>query len=265
MEGDTMSKKEPKVALFDLTGCNGCLYTVLNHPSVLKLADSSEIRKFRLASSVDVEGDYDVAIVEGYAAIQEEVEMLETIRAEADQVVALGSCACYGSIHSIQNFMDVEKAKKEIYPDHPDFIETPNKAISIDEYIDIDLKIPGCPPNADEVVQLIADLTAGKENPELNEWPVCVDCKMRENICVLVYGIPCLGPVTRGGCGAPCPSKYTCDGCRGPLEEPNLSSELEKLQELISDDEIERFFKRYASSSEAFLKVIKGEINARES
>lgn len=260
-----MEKSKPKVALFDLTGCNGCLYTVLNHPAVLKLAENSEIHKFRLASDVNVEGDYDVAIVEGYAAIQEEVEMLETIRGEADQVVALGSCSCYGSIHSIQNFIDVEQAKQAIYPDHPDFIETPHKAVSIEEYIDVDLKIPGCPPNADEVVELIADLTAGKSPPELNEYPVCVDCKMKENVCVLIHGIPCLGPVTRGGCGAPCPSKYTCDGCRGPMEEPNLSSELEKLQELMEEDGIERFFKRYASSSEDFLKVIKGEINARES
>lgn len=259
-----MRKKRPTVAFFDLTGCNGCLYAVLNHPAILSVSENTTIQKFRLASNVDVKGTYDVAVVEGYAAIDEEVEMLEDIRAEADYVVALGSCACYGSIHSIQNFMDVEEAKKAIYPDGPHYIETPNEAVYIGKYIDVDLKIPGCPPNADEVMELLGGLVVGNKNPELREWPVCVDCKMRGNVCVLIHGIPCLGPVTRGGCGAPCPASYTCDGCRGPRKEPNLSSEIDRLRELIDDEEIARFFKRYASSSVDFKKVFKEALYDRE-
>ncbi|MBS3815603.1 MAG: oxidoreductase, partial [Hadesarchaea archaeon] len=218
-------------------------------------------KKFRLASDVDENADYDVAIVEGYAAIEEEVEMLKEIRENSSKVIALGSCSSYGSIHSIQNFIDIEKAKKEVYPDNPEAIETPQEAVSIDKHIQIDLKIPGCPPNADEAVELITDLISGKIEPELAEWPVCVDCKMRGNVCVLIHGIPCLGPVTRGGCGAPCPASYTCDGCRGPRKEPNLKSEIELLRKYIDDEEIIRFFKRYASSSEEFKKVIEGEIS----
>lgn len=257
-----MSEEKPKVGIFDLTGCNGCLYTVLNHPMVLSVADSTDIQEFRLASDVEGEDSYDVAIVEGYAAIEEEVEMLEEIREKAEVLVALGSCSSYGSIHSLRNFMDVEEAKEEVYPDGPEEIETPLEAVSIDNYVEVDLKIPGCPPNSDEAVEVIADLIAGKWKPELKEWPVCVDCKMSGNVCVLIHGIPCLGPVTRGGCGAPCPASYTCDGCRGPREEPNLASLVDKLSEFLDEDGIKRFFKRYASSSEEFEKVIEGEIDA---
>lgn len=257
-----MEIKRPKLAFFDLTGCNGCLYTILNHPSLLTVDERSEIEKFRLASDVDVRRSYDVAIVEGYAAIDEEVEELEEIRGRAEKVVALGSCASYGSIHSLRNFLDVEEAKSDVYPDGPDLVETPLEAVSIDRYIDVDLKIPGCPPNADEAVELITDLAFGKTEPELAEWPVCVDCKMNGNICVLIHDIPCLGPVTRGGCGAPCPQSYTCDGCRGPVEDPNLTSMVGRLKELL-DDEVVRLFKRWASSSEEFKKVIGGEIDAR--
>lgn len=260
-----MEKKKPKVAFFDLTGCNGCLYSVLNHPAVLNIPHATDLQQFRLASDMEPTGSYDVAVIEGYAAIQEEIEMLKEIQEEADKLVALGSCASYGSIHSIQNFMDVEDAKRAIYSDHPEHIETPHVAVSIGNYVDLDLKIPGCPPNADEVVELLGDLVMGKEPPELREWPVCVDCKLRGNECVLIHGIPCLGPVTRGGCGAPCPESYTCDGCRGPREDPNLPSLLEQLEELLSKEAIKRFFKRYASSSKEFKKVIEGEIHARES
>lgn len=260
-----MKRKKPKIAFFDLTGCNGCLYSVLNHPLLLNIPEKTSLQKFRLASDVDAKDSYDVAVVEGYAAIDEEVEMLEDIRKEANKVVALGSCASYGSIHSLQHFMNVEEAKQSIYEDHPAYIETPHEATSIGNYISVDMKIPGCPPNADEVIQFLGDLVARKEPSELREWPVCVDCKMRGNVCVLIHGVPCLGPITRGGCGAPCPTNYTCDGCRGAREEPNLSSELAKLKELLDEDEIRRFFKRYASTAEKFKKVIEGEVHARES
>lgn len=258
-------KKKPKIAFVDLTGCNGCLYSVLNHPKILHLMDATAVQKFRLASDVNVKDSYDIAVIEGYAAIREEVEMLKEIRNEAETVIALGSCANYGSIHSIQNFMNIEEAKKAVYPDNPEYVETPLEAVSIDKYINIDLRIPGCPPNADEFMELLADMKASKVNPELREHPVCVDCKKRGNVCVLIHGIPCLGPITRGGCGAPCPASYTCDGCRGPREDPNLSSLLEQLKEFLDKDEITRFFKRYASSSEEFRKVIEGEIHARKS
>lgn len=256
-----MKNRKPKVAFYDLTGCNGCLYTILNHPALLSVDESVDIQKFRLASDVDEEGPFDAAIVEGYASVEEDFEMLEEIREKSDRVIALGSCASYGSIHSLRNFLDVEEAKEEVYPDNPGLVETPKEAVSIDEHIEVDLKIPGCPPNADEAVELIADLVFGKMEPELSTWPVCVDCKMNGNVCVLIHGIPCLGPVTRGGCGAPCPQSYTCDGCRGPKEEPNISSLVEKFKEFKDEEEIKRLFKRYASSSRDFSEVFKGEID----
>lgn len=256
-----MKKRKPKVAFYDLTGCNGCLYTILNHPALLSVEEAVEIQKFRLASDVDEEGPFDAAIVEGYVSVEEDLEMLEEIREKAEIVIALGSCASYGSIHSLRNFLDVDEAKKKVYPDNPDLVETPKEAVSIDNHIEVDLKVPGCPPNADEAVELISDLVFGKMEPELSTWPVCVDCKMSGNVCVLIHGIPCLGPVTRGGCGAPCPQSYTCDGCRGPKEEPNLSSLVSRFKEFMEENDIKRMFKRYASSSQDFKEVFEGEID----
>jgi coenzyme F420-reducing hydrogenase gamma subunit len=55
---------------------------------------------------------------------------------------------------------------------------------------------------------------------------VCLECKRRGTVCVAVaQGIACLGPVTRAGCGALCPSyNRECFGCFGPKEQPNLGS-----------------------------------------
>ncbi|RLE85860.1 MAG: hypothetical protein DRJ39_00885 [Thermoprotei archaeon] len=55
---------------------------------------------------------------------------------------------------------------------------------------------------------------------------------MRENACLLDLGIPCLGPITRGGCKAACPSVgRECIGCRGLAEDANIESLISIMKE----------------------------------
>jgi sulfhydrogenase subunit delta len=62
--------------------------------------------------------------------------------------------------------------------------------------------------------------------PNLPQYSVCLECKQRTTVCVLVaQGIPCLGPVTQAGCGGICPSMGRgCYGCFGPLVQGNFDS-----------------------------------------
>jgi coenzyme F420-reducing hydrogenase gamma subunit len=54
-------------------------------------------------------------------------------------------------------------------------------------------------------------------------YPVCLECKHRYTVCLFDRGQLCLGPITRGGCNAPCPAGgLGCWGCRGPAEETNM-------------------------------------------
>ncbi len=69
----------------------------------------------------------------------------------------------------------------------------------------------------------MTDLVLGQQvrHPQ---YPVCMECKAQENICLFDLGEPCLGPVTRAGCDAWCPSnRLGCWGCRGPAPEANLT------------------------------------------
>ena len=75
------------------------------------------------------------------------------------------------------------------------------------------------------------------------DHPVCLDCRIRENTCLLLSeGAPCLGSVTLGGCRARCPSLGApCIGCRGPVPEANLPSLTAVLAEKgVSAEEVER-------------------------
>jgi len=48
--------------------------------------------------------------------------------------------------------------------------------------------------------------------------PVCAECPLYGEDCLVVRGYPCLGPITVAGCGAQCPlSGSYCIGCRGPI------------------------------------------------
>jgi coenzyme F420-reducing hydrogenase gamma subunit len=77
---------------------------------------------------------------------------------------------------------------------------------------------------------IIRCLLAGKK-PLIPDYPVCVECKMRENICRYEYGEICLGPLTRAGCKAWCPSNgFWCFGCRGLVDDANLDA-AEKVME----------------------------------
>jgi coenzyme F420-reducing hydrogenase gamma subunit len=79
-------------------------------------------------------------------------------------------------------------------------------------------------------VKVTKALLMGKK-PEIPSYPVCVECKKAGNVCVFELGMKCLGPVTRAGCGAWCPSyRDNCAGCRGLVPDPNTNAEKEVLQ-----------------------------------
>ncbi len=78
--------------------------------------------------------------------------------------------------------------------------------------------------NEKEFGYAIRCLAKGIE-PVIPNHPVCVECKMRGNICRYEYGEICLGPITRAGCDAPCPAAgRNCYGCRGFIDDPNVNA-----------------------------------------
>ena len=60
---------------------------------------------------------------------------------------------------------------------------------------------------------------------QIPDYPVCIECKLKEIVCVYLRGKTCLGPITRAGCDAICPTYGDgCEGCRGLIPDPNIDS-----------------------------------------
>ncbi len=234
---------KPKVAFFDFAGCEGCQLTVIDLLQThLDLLDAVEIVQFREAMSEKGE-DYQIAFVEGSCTRPSDEERLRKIRAQADVVVALGACAHIGGINAIKNLQPLEDVRRCVYGDAADLYET-YETKPIEEVIKVDAFIPGCPIDREEFARVVKDLLLGRR-PSVPDYPVCVECKLyRENVCLFHQGKTCLGPITRAGCNAICPSYGTpCDGCRGLIPDPNANAMKDVLAEAgLTVEEILRCF-----------------------
>jgi len=221
---------KPRVAFFDFSCCEGCQLAAidLTTEQLLSLLDVIDIVEFREAIS-EKSDSYDIAIVEGSITRDSDIPRLKKIRDTAKILIALGACATISGINALKNFQPKEQYQKDVYPDDPTKYET-TTARAIEEVVKVDAIVPGCPIDTGEFVRIVKNLVLGKKL-DLPTYPVCVECKIKENTCVYEKGIQCLGPIIRAGCGARCPSNGGyCFGCRGVIPEPNLKSQQDIMQ-----------------------------------
>ena len=233
---------KPRVAFFDFTGCEGCQLEVLNfNLEIVDLIGAVDIVEFREASS-DHSDDYDIAFIEGSQTTQVDVERVQKIREKAKILVALGACSCTGGVNALKNRFSMEENLRVVYGESAKLYSTiPTKPTSA--YVKVDVHIHGCPPNRNEVISLVKCLLTGKKFEQCHN-PVCVECKLAENICAFERGEFCLGPITRGGCNAICVTAgRKCWGCRALVDEPNVNSQKEILKKygLTMDDMMMQF------------------------
>jgi coenzyme F420-reducing hydrogenase gamma subunit len=217
-----MPKTKPTVGFYDLTGCQGCVLTFLfNEDELLDLATQVDIKAFRFAKGAKEEKQFDAIFVEGMVANAKDAEIVKGLREKTKFLVALGACACTGCIPAYRNYMEHSKYAYLVHEKAKEMSDVPPAPISM--YVQVDASIPGCPPDKKQIATFIKDLLLGK-HPSDYDRPVCFECRLNENRCLLDDGKMCLGPITRGGCNSICTnSKFECWGCRGPTPDANMA------------------------------------------
>lgn len=216
------SKTKPAIGFFDLTGCQGCQLSLLfNETELLDLISHIDIKAFRFVKGAKDDKQFDVVFVEGLVACQKDLEVLKSLREKSKILVALGACACTGCIPAYRNFIDTSKYAHLVYERIAEAKDVP--ATPLTEHVKVDYFIPGCPPDKKQIAKFIKDILQGK-NPYDYDRPVCFECRLNQNRCLLDDGKMCLGPITRGGCDSVCTNgKLECWGCRGPMPDANLA------------------------------------------
>jgi len=206
----------------------------------------------------------DVGIISGGIRNEKEKHVAEAMRKSCKTLIALGSCATHGGIPAMANMYPLEDLYQKVYRDSvsTESGENPSENLpplldrvyAVDEVVDVDVYIPGCPTSPAIIVEAITCLLEGKPF-EMPERSVCDDCPTKreeksgegmilkrplesvqfdqegpwENTrCFNEQGFLCLGPVTLAGCGRTleegaektprCIKGYMpCRGCFGPI------------------------------------------------
>ncbi len=249
-------KRKPKLSVWKFASCDGCQLSLLDcEDELLAVTGELELAYFVEASRAMVRGPYDLTLVDGSITTAHDAELIKKVRKASKFLVAIGTCAVSGGIQGLRNFTDVNDYLKAVYPE-PRRIKTLTTSTPIAAHVKVDYRLNGCPINKVQLLEVISAFLAGRQ-PVIGAHSVCLECKLRGNICVLVLGLPCLGPVTHAGCGALCPTyQRGCYGCYGPKETPNTASLASWFSRRlgVSEDNLVRAFRTFYNSAPEFRR-----------
>ena len=298
---------KPKLAMYWGAACGGCEISVLNiHEHILTVDSVFDLAFFPCIADFKVEqlknypdGYITVCLFNGAIRTSENEEMAKLLRQKSAVMVAFGSCAYECCIPALSNLTSKRATFDTVYLNNPSIdnpdgivpqprykvpegeLELPvfyNTVKSLDQVVDVDYYIPGCPPEPPQiwaVLQVVvAALTEGAPLPPagsilgVRDVAVCEECDLAKNeksidrfyrpydivpepgLCLLEQGLVCMGPATRAGCGALCPDVgMGCRGCYGPM--PGVEDQGAKMLSAIAsvigagdpsmeEDELER-------------------------
>jgi F420-non-reducing hydrogenase small subunit len=257
---------KPKLAFYWCASCGGCEVAIIDlHEKLLDLAEKADIvfwpcaMDFKYSDLEGYEDGYiDFSFINGAIRTSEDVEKVELLRQKSKQVVAFGSCSCFGGIPGLANLSNKEEIFERVYGTEstekranlplPRF-KVDGEELSLPEYltetkplegvIKVDYFIPGCPPQTSQTAEALDSLLKGESNKRVfaSAKSVCEECPRQkeekriseikriyeiqdDGRCFLEQGVPCLGPATAGGCDARCvKANFPCLGCNGPTQE----------------------------------------------
>lgn len=254
-----MSMNKMSMAVHKFTSCDGCQLAFINlGEELLELASVVDIVHFAELGPVNPDAIVDIAFVEGSISTPEEINRIKKIRENTTYLVTIGACATAGGIQALRNFSNKDEWIKDVYA-QPETISALETSTAISHHVKVDLELWGCPVNGQQVLAVVRTLLQ-KARPDVRRDSVCMECKRRGYVCVLVTKeIPCLGPVTQTGCNALCPgANRDCYACYGPSENPNTSSLKAWFSGLgLTHKEITRRFLFINNQAPAFKQAVK--------
>ncbi len=216
---------KPRLAVWKFASCDGCQLTLLDcEDQLLTIAETLDIAYFPEATHGEIEGRYDISLVEGSITTAHDGRRIHQVREISETLITIGACATAGGIQALRNSADVDEFLSIVYA-HPEFIDTLATSTPIAEHVPVDFELRGCPISKTQLLEVI-DAFAGRRRPAISGDSVCTECKRRGTPCVMVAeGIPCMGPITHAGCNALCPAYHRgCYGCFGPSDRPNVAA-----------------------------------------
>lgn len=213
--------KKPKVAFFDFACCEGCQLQVANMgEAVLDVLNAIDVVEWREVMSEKWNKKFDIAIVEGSITDLHAVRRIKKIRGSSKILIAYGACATIGGVNGMKNNFVLDEIRQYVYGSDARFFPT-ELTKAVHQVVKVDYFVNGCPVYIPEFVNVLKAVLQGIPY-YVPDYPVCVECKLNENVCMYEKNVTCLGPVTKAGCNSWCINNGNiCYGCRGMVTNPN--------------------------------------------
>jgi F420-non-reducing hydrogenase small subunit len=264
-----MSK--PKVAFYWCASCGGCEETVVDlAEDILSVVEKVDIVLWPVAmdfkyKAIEAMPDKSITatFLNGAIRSTEQEEMACLLRRKSQLLLAYGSCAHTGGIPGLANQFPREQLLKFNYEECPTMVNAQkvrpqvsfsegnhttklpalhNVVRALDQVVEVDYYVPGCPPTPKITKAAVTALLAGELPPKGSvigsDAALCEECSRKATKpstwdytefvrphqklldpeqCFLAQNVICMGPSTRSGCEAACTSGgMPCTGCFGP-------------------------------------------------
>ncbi len=269
-----VNKSKLKLAIYWGAACGGCCVSVLDvHEHLFDIVAAADLVFWPIALDIkykDVEAMednfIDITLFNGAIRNSENEHMANLLRQKSNVLVAYGSCAHLGGIPGLANMstreslfervyetsestINPEKTRPQTRVEVPEGIltlpEMYDSVLALDQVVEVDYYIPGCPPTSDRLLEVFTAIVSGSQLPPkgtvigAQEKPLCDECERKKSenklvkrffrpweieddgeTCFIEQGLICQGPATRAGCGFRCiQGNAPCRGCYGPTSD----------------------------------------------
>ncbi|MCW6035301.1 oxidoreductase [Spirulina subsalsa FACHB-351] len=166
-----------KFATVWLAGCSGCHMSFLDMDEwLIDLAQYVDVVYSPVGCDLkEYPDNVDVCLVEGAVANQENLELLEEVRAKTKLLISFGDCAVTANVPAMRNMLGTAEAVlkrgylelgdcNQQLPYAPGIVpELLDRVTPIHELVKVDIFMPGCPPSADRIKATIEPLLNGEQ------------------------------------------------------------------------------------------------------
>ena len=163
---------KPRIATVWLDGCSGCHMSLIDMDErLLDIFERADLVYSPLVDFKEYPEEVDVCLVEGAVSSEEDLHKIKMVRERTKTIVAFGDCAVTSNVPGMRNPIGVQPLLDRAYVENVTVNPgVPSRVVPkllpmarpVHLVIPVDVFLPGCPPSADLIYNLLDDLLAGR-------------------------------------------------------------------------------------------------------